>query len=276
MTDDVVFCVQADDERRLLSSLRRLCDVDAATDVVTGDLEGASPSGVRVGSIDSCVDSSAIMSEVATAARTALTRGGGGGGEGGEDDEDLAAQSSKTNVEEEPTAPRLFTDDDASIDAGDLTAFLSWLDAGVDEANAVSYGQTVSVRSTTSVSVPPPNPFFSSPPPRPPSIPPSVSVLTQAVEAGNGSSDVSAAGDAPRERWEPDSAFFSIVVVILVIAGLLSAVLCAVCVRRYNRWKARVYGEEDGEDDGVDGSRVGGELLLVRRRATPHPGTGVA
>ena len=274
MTDDGVFCVQADDERRLLSSLRRLCDVDAATDVVTGDLEGASPSGVRVGSIDSCVDSSAIMSEVATAARTALTRGGGG--EDAEDDEDLAAQSSKTNVEEEPASPRLFTDDDASIDAGDLTAFLSWLDAGVDEANAVSYGQTVSVRSTTSVSVPPPNPFFSSPPPRPPSIPPSVSVLTQAVEAGNGSSDVPAAGDAPRERWEPDSAFFSIVVVILVIAGLLSAVLCAVCVRRYNRWKARVYGEDDGEDDGVDGLRVGGELLLVRRRATPHPGIGVA
>ena len=273
MADDGVFCVQADDERRLLSSLRRLCDVAAATDVVIGDLEGASPS-VRVGSIDSCVDSSAIMREVATAARTALTRGGGG--EDAEDDEDLAAQSSKTNVEEEPTSPRLFTDDDASIDAGDLTAFLSWLDAGVDEANAGSYGQTVSVRSATSVSVPPPTPFFSSPPPRPPSIPPSVSVLTQAVEAGNGSSGVPAAGDAPRERWEPDSAFFSIVVVILVIAGLLSAVLCVVCVRRYNRWKARVYGEEDGEEDGVDGSRVGGELLLVRRRATPHPGTGVA
>ena len=85
-----------------------------------------------------------------------------------------------------------------------------------------------------------------------------------------------AAGDAPRERWEPDSAFFSIVVVILVIAGLLSAVLCAVCVRRYNRWKARVYGDGDGEDAGVDGPRVGGELLLVRRRATPHPGIGVA
>ena len=275
MADDGVFCVQADDERRLLSSLRRLCDVAAATDVVIGDLEGASPS-VRVGSIDSCVDSSAIMREVATAARTALTRGGGGGGDDGEDDEDLAAQSSKTNVEEEPTSPRLFTDDDASIDAGDLTAFLSWLDAGVDEADALSYGQTVSVRSTTSVSVPPPTPFFSSPPPRPPSIPPSVSVLTQAVEVNNGSSDVSAAGDAPRERWEPDSAFFSIVAVILVIAGLLSAVLCVVCVRRYNRWKARVYGEEDGEDDGVDGLRVGGELLLVRRRATPHPGIGVA
>lgn len=268
-----MFCLQADDERRLLSSLRRLCDFDAATDVVTGDLEGASPS-VRVGSIDSCVDSSVIMSEVATAARTALTRGGGG--EDAEDDEDLAAQSSKTNVEEEPTTPRLFTDDDASIDAGDLTAFLSWLDAGVDEADALSYGQTVSVRSTTSVSVPPPTPFFSSPPPRPPSIPPSLSVLTQAVEAGNGSSDVPTAGDAPRERWEPDSAFFSIVVVILVIAGLLGAVLCAVCVRRYNRWKARVYGEDDGEDDGVDGLRVGGELLLVRRRATPHPGIGVA
>ena len=110
-----MFCLQADDERRLLSSLRRLCDFDAATDVVTGDLEGASPS-VRVGSIDSCVDSSVIMSEVATAARTALTRGGGG--EDAEDDEDLAAQSSKTNVEEEPTTPRLFTDDDASIDAG--------------------------------------------------------------------------------------------------------------------------------------------------------------
>jgi hypothetical protein len=257
---------------------------------VTGDLEGASPS-VRVGSIDSCVDSSVIMSEVATAARTALTRGGGGedaedariqifpswsSPAHAEDDEDLAAQSSKTNVEEEPTTPRLFTDDDASIDAGDLTAFLSWLDAGVDEADALSYGQTVSVRSTTSVSVPPPTPFFSSPPPRPPSIPPSVSVLTQAVEAGNGSSDVPTAGDAPRERWEPDSAFFSIVVVILVIAGLLGAVLCAVCVRRYNRWKARVYGEDDGEDDGVDGLRVGGELLLVRRRATPHPGIGVA
>ena len=270
-----MFCLQADDERRLLSSLRRLCDFDAATDVVTGDLEGASPS-VRVGSIDSCVDSSAIMREVATAARTALTRGGGGGGDDGKDDEDLAAQSSKTNVEEEPTSPRLFTDDDASIDAGDLTAFLSWLDAGEEEADAHSYGQTVSVRSTTSVSVPPPTPFFSSPPPRPPSIPPSVSVLTQAVEVNNGSSDVSAAGDAPRERWEPDSAFFSIVVVILVIAGLLSAVLCVVCVRRYNRWKARVYGEDDGEDDGVDGLRVGGELLLVRRRATPHPGIGVA
>ena len=94
MADDGVFCVQADDERRLLSSLRRLCDFDAATDVVTGDLEGASPS-VRVGSIDSCVDSSVIMSEVATAARTALTRGGGGGGDDGEDDEDLAAQSSQ-------------------------------------------------------------------------------------------------------------------------------------------------------------------------------------
>ena len=78
------------------------------------------------------------------------------------------------------------------------------------------------------------------------------------------------------KNWHPDGAFFAVVVVALLVAGLFVVV---VCVRLARRWRATSGGDDvggtgiaDEEGEGGDEGAARGEVLLVRRRATPHPG----
>ena len=230
------------EDRTLAIALHRLCAAsDAAPDAPA----------------DSCVASSAVMTAASASAARLLsgTRGGT------RDRTSLAAQSSGAASDMES--------DVAHDVASDVASFLSWLDGDVRETRPEVFTRSTASAAPPPRPRPPPSPLIPPPPPPPTTTATTTSTNTTTTATKNTTTTAT-------KNWHPDGAFFAVVVVALLVAGLFVVV---VCVRLARRWRATSGGDDvggtgiaDEEGEGGDEGAARGEVLLVRRRATPHPG----
>ncbi len=228
----------AAEDRTLAIALHRLCATsDTTSDATLDATSDATPDA------DSCVASSAVMTAASASAARLLsgTRGG--------DRTSLAAQSSGAASDVES--------DVAHDVASDVASFLSWLDGDARETRPEVFTQSTAFAAPPPRPRPPPSPRIPPPPP-----PTTATTATTTTTATNTTTTAT-------KNWHPDGAFFAVVVVALLVAGLFVVV---VCVRLARRWRATSGGDDVGGTGIADEEGEGGEVLLVRRRATPHPG----
>jgi hypothetical protein len=231
------------DDRTLAIALHRLC---AASDAPA----------------DSCVASSAVMTAASASAARLLsgTRGG--------DRTSLAAQSSGAASDMES--------DVAHDVASDVASFLSWLDGDARETRPEVFTRSTASAAPPPRPRPPPSPLIPPPPPPPPTTTTTTTATATTTATNTTTTATKNTTTTATKNWHPDGAFFAVVVVALLVAGLFVVV---VCVRLARRWRATSGGDDvggtgiaDEEGEGGDEGAAGGEVLLVRRRATPHPG----
>ena len=242
------------EDRTLAIALHRLC---AASDA-TSDAASDAPA-------DSCVASSAVMTAASASAARLLsgTRGG--------DRTSLAAQSSGAASDMES--------DVAHDVASDVASFLSWLDGDARETRPEVFTRSTASAAPPPRPRPPPSPLIPPPPPPPPPTTTTTATTTATATATTTNTTTATTKNTTTtatKNWHPDGAFFAVVVVALLVAGLFVVV---VCVRLARRWRATSGGDDvggtgiaDEEGEGGDEGAARGEVLLVRRRATPHPG----